>query len=187
MSRTIARVPADFAKFDYDGEWSEDEGHVFIGERGEDPPAGECWQVWRDQSPISPIFETAEECATWVARTHDCSPVAAAKFVADGWAPSMIGGQFGVYTGVQMAATLADHLDHIAPEGSVRLGTHVRHLSTGVEGAVQFRMPKPNDEYYFIRWDRGLPTLLADGDDPTAPMESGCREDGFEVIPAAES
>lgn len=192
MSRKIYRVPAAFAEYGYDG-WGDDEGeHEFTGAAGETPPEGDCYQVWQDvseETPISPVFATREECVTWVMDSHECSAAAAEKFIDDGWAPSFIGTQFGLYSGVQMAAGLAAHLAHIAPDGSHPSGTRIRHVETGIEGAVAFRMPAPNADYYGVCWDRGLPHLLAEDPtlDPDKPMEAGCRIDGFEVLSAVSS
>jgi len=182
----VKRVGPEFAAYGYDGGWSDEEA-TFTGEPGEDPPEGEGYQVWQDVSeatPISPVFLNRDDCAAWVTRTHECSLVAALAFIESGWAPSFIGTQFGVYSGVQMSAELGDHLDFIAPAGSHRRGTRIRHTATGTDGRIEFRMPPPNGEYYAVTWDRGLPTLVADDPsiDPDKPMEAGCREDGFEVL-----
>lgn len=63
------------------------------------PPEGEGWQLWEtvsEGSPISPVFASAEQLATWMTR-NDCTvngPVrpfdAALKFVMAGWAPSFV-------------------------------------------------------------------------------------------------
>lgn len=44
------------------------------GQRGEaeawqraEPPSGDGWQMWTDESPMSPVFPTAEELARWLA------------------------------------------------------------------------------------------------------------------------
>jgi hypothetical protein len=71
-----------------------------------DPPAGEGWQLWEtvsEGSPISPVFDSAEGLATWLAdpdrpkmRPDDEGPRdwmpydAALKFVNAGWAPSFM-------------------------------------------------------------------------------------------------
>lgn len=189
MSRTVRRVQAEFAELDFDGWNEEDEDHKFKGTPGEIPPEGECFQVWQDvgdDSPISPVFLNLDDCAAWLTRTHDCSLAAALKLCEDGWAPSFIGTQFGLYSGVQMAAGLEAHMEYIAPEGSHAPGTRIRHLVTDVEGKVSFRMPPPNGEYYAVVWDRALYSMAAADPsiDPDKPFEAGCREDGFEVLPS---
>lgn len=64
-----------------------------------EPPIGEGWQLWEtvsEGSPISPVFATAEELATWMTRNRCTvngpmsSYEAALKFVQAGWAPSFI-------------------------------------------------------------------------------------------------
>jgi hypothetical protein len=187
VSRKVLLVPAEFAAEGYEGGWSEEDGPTFLGEPGMEPPEGDCYQVWQDvgeQTPISPVFATREECAAWVARTHTCSLAAALKFVDDAWAPSFIGTNFGLYSGVQLAAGIEEHLAFIAPADSHPKGTRIRHLEHGVDGTISFRMPAPNHEYYAVVWDRALPNLLAEDPtvDPDKPMEAGCRADGFEVL-----
>jgi hypothetical protein len=62
-----------------------------------EPPAGEGWQLWEtvtEGSPISPVFATAQELATWMSdpgRGEDrLRPEVAAKFVEAGWAPTFM-------------------------------------------------------------------------------------------------
>lgn len=62
-----------------------------------DPPEGDGWQLWEtvtEGSPISPVFATADELAAWMsdpARGDRWVPQeTAAKFIADGWAPTGI-------------------------------------------------------------------------------------------------
>lgn len=65
-----------------------------------EPPVGEgyqCWETVSEGSPISPVFKTPEELATylvdnpWGGATSDCKFEDWMKFiVGDGWAPSMI-------------------------------------------------------------------------------------------------
>ena len=191
MSRQVYRVPAEFAAFDYDAWTDEDKkaGHEFTGPRGEKPPEGECWQLWQDvgeESPISPVFADRAEFVVWVAKAENASPVAADKFVEEGWAPSMIGHQgLGVFTGVQMAAGVEEHLSFAAPEGSAPKGTRIRHRDhEGLEGVVQYRYPDYTVDAYVVEWERGVPTLLGDEPDvdPGAPMTAICMREGFEVI-----
>lgn len=76
-----------------------------------DPPTGDGWQLWEtvsEGSPISPVFATADELATWMsdpARDYDWVPAeTAAAFIADGWAPTLIGSaETGVVSGVEFA------------------------------------------------------------------------------------
>jgi hypothetical protein len=60
-----------------------------------DPPQGDGWQLWEtvsEGSPISPVFATADELAAWMsdpARGDRWVPQeVAAKFIAEGWAPT---------------------------------------------------------------------------------------------------
>lgn len=95
------------------------EGHATLeaypGQRAEaeawepvQPPAGAGWQLWEtvsEGSPVSPVFATAGELAQWMsdpARGRDWVPQeTAANFIAEGWAPSLIGGPDGVTSGVE--------------------------------------------------------------------------------------
>lgn len=63
------------------------------------PPEGEGWQLWEtvsEGSPISPVFATAEDLATWMTQNRCTvdgpmsSYEAALRFVRAGWAPSFI-------------------------------------------------------------------------------------------------
>lgn len=99
-------------------------GHASIeaypGQRAEaeawestDPPEGEGWQLWEtvsEGSPISPVFPSADALAAWMsdpARDDDwVPPEVAAKFVAEGWAPSFVGSpSTGVISGVEFIGT----------------------------------------------------------------------------------
>lgn len=65
-----------------------------------DPPEGDGWQLWEtvsEGSPISPVFDSAEGLAGWMASPSYAwgisTPMdyeAALRFVNDGWAPSMV-------------------------------------------------------------------------------------------------
>lgn len=57
-----------------------------------EPPVGDGWQVWEtvtEGSPITPVFTTAENLVEHLIK-DGYNPVAAANFVASGWAPSAI-------------------------------------------------------------------------------------------------
>lgn len=73
MSRTVKRVPLDF-------DWPR--GKVWSGFMSgsadadawtpTEPPSGVGWQMWEtvsEGSPISPVFATAEQLASWLAET----------------------------------------------------------------------------------------------------------------------
>lgn len=74
-----------------------------------EPPTGEGWQLWEtvsEGSPISPVFETAEELAQWMTENRCTvngpmsSYEAALRFVQSGWAPSFVGSaETGVISG----------------------------------------------------------------------------------------
>lgn len=84
-----------------------------------DPPAGEGWQLWEtvsEGSPMSPVFATADELAGWMSDPERgdrwVPPAAAAKFIADGWAPSFVGtASTGVVSGVEWVGHHADDKD----------------------------------------------------------------------------
>ena len=80
------------------------------------PPRGEGYQVWQTVSeggPISPVFATPEELATWMStpgngwKTDSGSTYAQwMKFIqGPGWVPSMILDSTGVHSGVQALNT----------------------------------------------------------------------------------
>ncbi|MFJ1539257.1 hypothetical protein ACIODS_12010 [Micromonospora chalcea] len=73
-----------------------------------EPPTGEGWQLWEtvsEGSPISPVFAAADELASWMSdpeRGRQWVPGdVAAKFVAEGWAPSLVGSGGDVVSGVE--------------------------------------------------------------------------------------
>lgn len=86
----------------YEGQRAEAEAWEPTG-----PPEGDGWQLWEtvsEGSPISPVFDSAEALAAWLAdpgrpktrpaedAPRDWMPYdAALKFVQAGWAPSFIG------------------------------------------------------------------------------------------------
>lgn len=74
---------------------------------GEAPPAGEGWQIWEtvsEGSPITPAFASPEELADWCVREEPWSTrmdrAAWLRFIAAGWAPSMIGNGSELVEGV---------------------------------------------------------------------------------------
>jgi hypothetical protein len=103
-------------------------GHATIekyeGQRAEaeaweptDPPKGDGWQLWEtvsEGSPISPAFATADELAVWMSDPergrHWVPQEVAAKFIADGWAPSFVSGPgtHGLVSGVEAIGTQDD-------------------------------------------------------------------------------
>jgi hypothetical protein len=78
-----------------------------------EPPTGEGWQLWSTTTeghPMSPVFASADELATWMSdpeRGDQWVPgTVAAKFIADGWAPSLAGTpDTGVTSGVEFMGT----------------------------------------------------------------------------------
>jgi len=102
-------------------------GHASIekyeGQRAEaeaweptEPPEGDGWQLWEtvsEGSPISPVFATSDELAGWMsdpARGDRWVPQeVAAKFIADGWAPTgIISARTGAVSGVEWVGTQDD-------------------------------------------------------------------------------
>jgi len=200
MSRTIKRVPLDF---DHDGIWPGYQRHCDDDEcdgcdecRDEEPPTGIGWQCWEtvsEGSPISPVFFDRSSLVDWLVEHEDCSPQAADKFIDSGYAPSMLGTSFGIFKGVQAAAGIPAAIEwqHVkaGDHSTIEPDTRIRHVETGVEGRINHRFPPPNGDYYFVTWDIGLPAILADnpGVDPKAPMDAGCRRDGFVLLSEVKS
>lgn len=82
-----------------------------------DPPEGDGWQLWEtvsEGSPISPVFATADDLAAWMSdpeRGDRWVPQeVAAKFIAEGWAPSFVFGPetHGLVSGVEAIGTQGD-------------------------------------------------------------------------------
>jgi hypothetical protein len=79
-----------------------------------EPPNGEGWQMWEtvsEGSPISPVFDTAEKLARWLADTGASSfgPMKATyeqwlAMILEGWAPSACGDKNGLQSGVEFIA-----------------------------------------------------------------------------------
>lgn len=76
-----------------------------------EPPAGEGWQMWENTSegsPISPVFETPEALARWLANTGASSfgDMTASyedwmRMIQAGWAPSAVMDDTGIKSGVE--------------------------------------------------------------------------------------
>jgi hypothetical protein len=74
-----------------------------------DLPVGDGWQPWEtvsEGSPKSPVFPSADDLAAWMAdpdRDEDWMPAgSAAKFIAEGWAPTFVGSaETGVVSGAE--------------------------------------------------------------------------------------
>ncbi|WP_341719894.1 hypothetical protein QQG74_09410 [Micromonospora sp. FIMYZ51] len=95
---------------------------AYAGQRAEaeawqptEPPAGDGWQLWEtvsEGSPISPVFDTSEGLVAWMSdpeRGRDWVPgEVAAKFVADGWAPTGVVTSTDVMSGVEFVGTRED-------------------------------------------------------------------------------
>jgi hypothetical protein len=82
-----------------------------------EPPKGDGWQLWEtvtEGSPISPVFATSDALAAWMSDPergrHWVPQEVAAKFIADGWAPSFISGPgtHGLVSGVEAIGTQDD-------------------------------------------------------------------------------
>lgn len=77
-----------------------------------EPPTGVGWQLWEtvsEGSPISPVFATADQLAKWMTSAN-CTvtgPVSsyevAMRFIEEGWAPSMVGEEGQIMSGVEWA------------------------------------------------------------------------------------
>jgi hypothetical protein len=80
------------------------------------PPEGEGWQLWEtvsEGSPISPVFTEVDELAGWMSQPergcHWVPQDVAAKFIADGWAPTGIyTPQTGLVSGVEWVGAQGD-------------------------------------------------------------------------------
>lgn len=85
--------------------------------RETEPPTGRGWQLWEttsEGSPISPVFAAADDLIAWMShpdRGPQWLPAAvAAKFVAEGSAPSLVGSSSGG-DGVPGAEYVGFHAD----------------------------------------------------------------------------
>lgn len=83
-----------------------------------EPPEGEGWQLWEtvsEGSPITPVFATPEELATYMVNHHwgsQSDPMAssfevAMNFIRVGWAPSGVISSAGVQTGVEAVGRIS--------------------------------------------------------------------------------
>ncbi|NTF17951.1 hypothetical protein G6L37_06010 [Agrobacterium rubi] len=100
--------------------WTSDEAEKEADEwERVQPPEGEGWQLWEtvsEGSPVSPVFETADELATWLAGPESSEARGVNRGTSrdqwlaflngPGWAPSMIVMGGGIVGGVQ--GVLAD-------------------------------------------------------------------------------
>lgn len=88
---------------------------------GLDPPEGQGWQMWEtvsDGSPISPVFETPEKLARWLADTnapsfgyHTATYEQWLGMIKFGWAPSMAHDGERLMSGVEHIAKEATSND----------------------------------------------------------------------------
>jgi hypothetical protein len=97
--------------------WPSPEAEKFYGgwEKVE-PPAGEGWQMWEtvsEGSPISPVFQSPEGLAWWLAETgasvgglRTASYQQWLAMIQVGWAPSLVVDSDGVKSGVQAVAEM---------------------------------------------------------------------------------
>ena len=80
-----------------------------------DPPPGEGWQLWEtttEGSPISPVFATGEDLVAWMSHPDRggawLPAAAAAAFIAEGAAPTVIAGPYGAATGAEVTGLHTD-------------------------------------------------------------------------------
>lgn len=69
-----------------------------------DPPVGEGWQIWEtvsEGSPVTPVFATADELVWHLVIEEGYSEQGARSFVTRGWAPSLIGNENGIVSGLE--------------------------------------------------------------------------------------
>lgn len=84
-----------------------------------DPPQGDGWQLWEtvsEGSPISPVFASADELAVWMSSPgrgrNWVPPEVAAKFISEGWAPSLMASPgTGIVSGVEFIGSAADEAE----------------------------------------------------------------------------
>jgi hypothetical protein len=82
-------------------------------ERAE-PPTGDGWQLWEtvSDSPVSPVFRTADEFVAWLCEPgtyQGCSRASAEAFVRSGWVPSGACGDDGVLlSGIAASVLMGD-------------------------------------------------------------------------------
>jgi hypothetical protein len=85
----------------------------YMPEIPEGTPYG--WQLYEtvtEGSPLSPVFATKDELAAWMsspaAGRDQVAPEVAARFVAEGWAPSfMMSPQTGLVSGVEWIGSVS--------------------------------------------------------------------------------
>lgn len=75
--------------------------------RSKEPPKGKGYQMWEtvsEGSPISPVFATPDELATWLAKNEGGTFESWRKTIDAEWVPSMImTAEHGLQTGVEAA------------------------------------------------------------------------------------
>jgi hypothetical protein len=99
--QTALRYP-DMSFEEWEGEKPDDPDY-YRPEWPEGTPLGYCYyETVSEGTPLSPIFATTDELADWLVENEDMSPEGARRFVAAGWAPSMISTpETGLITGMQ--------------------------------------------------------------------------------------
>ncbi len=59
------------------------------------------WETVSEGSPVTPVFATAEELVCHLVINDGYSEQGARAFVKSGWAPSMIGNDNGIVSGIE--------------------------------------------------------------------------------------
>jgi hypothetical protein len=139
---------------------------------------------------LSPVFTLRSSLVSWIVEHEDgVAPEAADAFVDQGWAPSGIATPTtGFLTGLQAAAGPAVAVEWMYVQAgdhtTLSEKTRVQHVDHDVIGTIVHRAVPPNGEYYLIEWERGLPSILVEETelDPTQPMTTFTRRDGFTVL-----
>jgi hypothetical protein len=84
----------------------------------EEPESGEGWQLWEtisEGSPISPVFETADELSLWLqsdayhwGSSEPLTKEQADSFIGVGWAPTLIQNSSGAHPGEAVVGRLGE-------------------------------------------------------------------------------